>query len=838
MVCSANAQWFVDASNESGVVQFNSSPNTQGQGVSFCDVDNDGFDDITMATSQDSIVFFHNLGNGTFQRREIIPNTGNAKSVCWVDYDNDGDKDLMLCRTAPSSRFYRNDGNFQFTDITSALNLPALSGVQIYGQAWGDYNRDGWLDVYFAVKSITTTNFLCRNNGDGTFTQVAFSAGVDNGNLPSFQGCWIDINQDHWPDLYVINDLNNPNALYINNGDGTFTDQTATSNLAINAQSMSNSFCDYDRDGDWDLYVVDVPTGNFLMQNDGSNFFTNVATQANVLLNSYCWGATWIDIDHDRNEDLFVATAYAPDNRDFLLRNLGDGTFQNTMEPIFDTAHDNSFSHAKGDYNNDGWYDLIISKQTGGKYTFAQGTPGSNHWIKVTLQGTHSNKDAVGSFIELWSAGQRTIFYTRSGDNYLSQDSQHLILSLGEQIVADSIAIIWSRGLREVYTSLPADSSYLFVEGASVTNPIEAFVGTAICPGDSTELNIQGTWINIVWENGMNTASRIIHQAGVYSVELTNALGYVFNFDITIDSLSFPVYTLQSQAVSCFGESNGQAQIIFDGPAGIAHWPDSISSLSRNDLEAGIYSIEIVSEDGCSTTDQVTIDTPEILSLTLSSTNPLCHGDNNGTITTQIAGGTSPYNIDFGIIDPMQVAAGNWAVYATDANGCDTVETIQLIDPPSIVVSESTINAVGIQSGSATIEATGGTGVLSIAWNDGNMNWTRNDLAQGIYFYTITDQNQCTYSDSISVINTSVVELAESNFMLWPNPAHDRLELSILNNGPIQELNMYDVTGRKCVYTQPFLSKVEINTTNLSRGIYFIHLQTEKGTFSTRIELQ
>ena len=291
------SQGFNDVTNLYNINVFPSGSIVQGSGCSFYDFNKDGLDDLTYAVRNDSVVCYRNTGSG-FVRMEVVPNSTDIKSAIWVDFDNDGDSDLMTCKLGNTSRFYRNDGNFMMTNITDSLGIPSISGTNIYGCAWGDYDRDGFLDAYFCTFNTPQTsgsggpilNYLCHNNGNGGFDEVAVLAGVSDGSRENFQPAWIDVNMDGWLDIYLISELDGGNAMYLNNGDGTFTDVSDLNGSGIEILSMSNSWSDYDHDGDWDLYSTNNITGNVLLQNNNGQF-TDVAPQVGLTVGSYCWGA-------------------------------------------------------------------------------------------------------------------------------------------------------------------------------------------------------------------------------------------------------------------------------------------------------------------------------------------------------------------------------------------------------------------------------------------------------------------------------------------------------------------------------------------------------------------
>ncbi|WP_370104821.1 FG-GAP repeat domain-containing protein, partial [Winogradskyella sp.] len=196
-----------------------------GMGISFNDYNNDGWDDITFATQgSENVKIYKNTQNGFFiLETQLNPfNLSQQKQPIWVDFDNDGDKDLFVTSNTDGNRLYRNDIT-ALTDITVSAGLP-LENLVTYGASWGDYNNDGFLDVFISNRDDgVIPNFLFKNNGNGTFTNVSNLVGISNESRLSFGAAFFDYNNDGWQDIYVINDrVEYQNQLYSNNGDGTF----------------------------------------------------------------------------------------------------------------------------------------------------------------------------------------------------------------------------------------------------------------------------------------------------------------------------------------------------------------------------------------------------------------------------------------------------------------------------------------------------------------------------------------------------------------------------------------------------------------------------------------
>lgn len=293
-----------------------------GNGICFYDYNGDGWDDITLATQAgEPIRFFKNV-NGVFQEEilNIPENTSQMKQINWVDYDNDGHLDVFVTSNISGNKLYRNDGSFNFSDETSEAQLPTTN-IFTYGASWGDYNNDGYLDVFLSNRdaALIVPNYLYRNNGNGTFTNVSETAGIINtGNL-SFCSAFFDFNNDGFQDIYVSKDrIENKNILYKNNGDGTFTDVSESSNTDLYIDAMSVTIDDYNNDGWLDIYVTNTQNGNVFLRNNADETFTNVAVTNGTTFNSIAWGAVFLDAENDSDLDLYVSGLLDGSNPSFL----------------------------------------------------------------------------------------------------------------------------------------------------------------------------------------------------------------------------------------------------------------------------------------------------------------------------------------------------------------------------------------------------------------------------------------------------------------------------------------------------------------------------------------
>lgn len=473
------AQPFTDVAENQGITQTYGYA-IFGGGLSFCDFNGDGWDDLTFATEEgDSLLFFVNHEGHFMRIPTLVPDLGEAKQVLWVDYDNDGDKDLFVTNMGSANKLYNNDGNLNLTDVSAQSGLTTIP-KSTYGATFGDYDNDGWLDFYICHRysnNLLLTNELYHNDGNGHFTEVAELANATDSIRPTFCAAFMDFNADGLQDIYISNDrLLARNTLLKNTGLGNFQDVSVRSNAGIHLDAMNVSVGDYDNDGDQDIYVTNTPfDGNMLLRNEGDETFEEVAATCGVMTNRFCWGANFCDFDNDTDLDLYVcamnidATQPSP-----LYINDGLGSFSHTSIPG-DTVK--SYSNAVGDFNNDGHPDIAVSSVHPFPFLlFENETESDGHWLKIKLQGTRSNRDGIGSWIEIYFNGQKIIRYTHCGEGYLAQNSSTIHIGLGETIMIDSIKVKWLSGIVDQFYEVPSDQVLFIEEGSTIPDVEENVV--------------------------------------------------------------------------------------------------------------------------------------------------------------------------------------------------------------------------------------------------------------------------------------------------------------------------------------------------------------------------
>ncbi|MEY3399262.1 MAG: hypothetical protein RL220_1856, partial [Bacteroidota bacterium] len=546
------AQGFILSSVQQGIQVYN--PNAFfGSGVSFYDFNKDGLDDLTFCVMGDSVIFYQNTGT-SFQRSEVIPNSSDAKQPVWVDIDNDHDADLMVTKRNGGLSLYENTGAGTFQNITSQLNKPNAPGAHSYGCSWADYDRDGLLDCYVCNYNWNDgiTNWLFHNLGDGTFEEIGLSAGVSNDSRPSFQSVWIDYNFDNWPDLFVVNDKLTGNTLFRNLGNGSFQDVSLSTGAYQTMCAMSAGITDFERDGDWDIYISNFIFDNsFLKFQEGS--FDNIAQETGLEVNAMCWGSLWIDYDNDSDEDLHVSTTSPTinNNQNYFYENNGDGSFALALEAGFINDDFNSYSSAKGDWNRDGFPDMIVTNTLNNTASLYTNSALGGNSVTVGLEGVVSNADAVGSLVEVFAGELHLMQYTMCGENYMAQDSQYEMFGIGELSAVDSVVILWPSGFSETHYELDANQLYIFTEGQTLQAFVSSETGYAICGSDTITLDA-GAWSQYAWSNGESTQTIQVSDPGEYSVVVWNEFGLSDTAMIVITSVPEPEWIMTILTPTCF----------------------------------------------------------------------------------------------------------------------------------------------------------------------------------------------------------------------------------------------------------------------------------------------
>jgi len=509
-----------------------------GAGVSFCDFNNDGWDDLTFATESGEKLHFYVNNEGTFESINLnINHAEQSKQVLWVDFDNDGDKDLYVVTFAGINRLYRNLGDLTFTDVTTSAGLPSDT-YQSFGACWGDYDRDGWLDLYYSERTGGVQmgqNRLFRNNADGTFTEMSEAANAgDPGKIP-FCSAFFDFNNDKWPDLYTANDKRTGNTLLQNMGDGTFTDLGATAGADLEMDAMCVAVGDINNDGWQEIYVTNTSSGNALLYNRGADSnsitqFENTAGITGTGFHGVGWGSNFLDVDNDGFQDLYVSgiSNFVDSVESTCYLNQGDGTF---IEPdagfIGDTTK--SFSNAVGDINNDGYADIVVGNHAPFKNQLWQSSGGGHNWLKIDLEGVLSNRDAIGAKIEAFTGENFQMRYLHCGIGFLGQNSGTEIFGLGDRTTADSVRVTWPTGHIDRLFDVAANQQIHILEGSTTQGEIFVDPDIELTTSISEPKDISGIELSVYPNPADNVLNLYWNRYGEYTITVLRDNGVTFH---------------------------------------------------------------------------------------------------------------------------------------------------------------------------------------------------------------------------------------------------------------------------------------------------------------------
>jgi hypothetical protein len=504
-------------------------PETMGPGVAFIDYDNDGWQDIFVVNGTDwpgrpskhsTPKLYHNNHDGTFT--DVTHKAGLdvelfGMGVAVGDYDNDGFDDLFIT-TLGQSRLFHNNGDGTFTDVTQKAGLmgPKEFSTSV---AWIDYDKDGKLDLvvanyvqwslegdlyctldgksksYCTPESYKGTSVrLWHNRGDGTFEDATKEAGLAEPTSKTLGIAILDYDNDGWPDILFSNDTQ-PNKLYRNNGNGTFTEKAVVAGIAFSEDGVARAgmgvdAADYDRSGAASILITNFANQMLsLYHNEGKGLFVDEAPRSEVgraTLLTLGFGCFFFDYDLDGWPDIFIANGHIDGDIQrvqpnvkyamppHLFRNVGKGNFQEvtqTLGTAFNTPRVGRGA-AYGDINNDGRQDLLLSTNGGPVFLFENdAVPGSpaNKSLRIKLVGTKSNRDGIGTIVKLTAGGTTESQMMRSGSSYLSASELVLTCGLGQLNQADAIEIRWPSGQVDKLSTVAAGQTVTVTEGKGIT---------------------------------------------------------------------------------------------------------------------------------------------------------------------------------------------------------------------------------------------------------------------------------------------------------------------------------------------------------------------------------
>lgn len=574
-----------------------------GVAIGVADMNSDGYDDIVHLRNGRILTIELQKPDGSGFQTINVGQISNASqwSMCVADADNNGFNDILAGGSYDGVKLIKasSDG----TSYTTG-NLPG-SNIFLQGSNFVDINNDGWLDV-FACHDDGMSR-IWGNNGDGSFSPVTW---IDMTTVPAsdnsgnYGSVWTDFDNDGDLDLYIAKcrtGVNDPedgrriNQLFINNGDGTFwQDTTDIYGLRNGAQSWTADFGDFDNDGDLDCFITNHDVASQLLLNNGNGVFTDITASSGIAVQGLPVQGIFRDFDNDGFLDIIVAGT-----RHHLFRNNGDGTFTDLGAAAFGNVQMESF--AVGDLNNDGRLDVY------GGYAQVYTTPSNipdvvwlnttqngNHYLTVRLEGTTSNRNAVGARISVFGPWGIQIREVRSGESYGIMNSFFQHFGLGANTMADSLVVNWPSGLREVFYDIPADQSIEIKEGTCISpNASVAIDGPLVfCPGESVELSVSGG-SELLWSNGSIERDIAATESGLYSAVVRDENGdcatITPSIEVVVDPPVFPTISALGDTTFCPGGS-----VVLQAGAGDSYaWSTGEATQSITVSESGAYTVSI-----------------------------------------------------------------------------------------------------------------------------------------------------------------------------------------------------------------------------------------------------
>lgn len=502
--------------------------------VNFLDLNNDGWEDLFISNGlkggqQDLLYINDGMGNLTpVTNMDIVTASNPADGASFADFNNDGHIDGMV------SSWYGSEDLLYLNNGSGKLQYHGNAGIAAGSFAetasFGDFDGDGWLDLYITNSGGTGENYLYKNMKNGNFQQITGHTLVME-KKASRGAIWLDFDNDGIIDLFVTNESNKANDLFRGKGGGVF-EKITTGDISTHARgSMTASFGDIDNDGDFDLFIGNAgyfaEQRNQLYLNHGGSF-TEVLQDTVARTRGCTYGSAFADFDNDGDLDLAIAHGFCSGNMETqLFENQGDGSFEDVSNLLPANANICSFGIAWGDIDNNGFPDLVIAncknniQDTEKANSLLMNQGNNNHWLKISLQGTQSNRSAIGAKIRIKATidGEAVwqVREIRSQSGYAGQNSLVAHFGLGDATSVDTMYIDWPAIGRQIMTAVSLDQQLTVIEGGanSIDDEFAARkINMKIFPNRISS-DSESVWLEIENKKG--------HQAG--ELALFNLLG-------------------------------------------------------------------------------------------------------------------------------------------------------------------------------------------------------------------------------------------------------------------------------------------------------------------------
>jgi len=597
-----------------------------GNCVGFTDMNNDGYDDIVVLDQSKTIKVLYQDGAGTFEEFDYGDvSSNNQWGMTIGDYDNDGHKDIFAGGAYDGVHVKHIDAVGVFSDFD-------LDNGSMFMQAcnFADIDGDGQLDAFGCHDDALSR--MWRGNGTALdydqelidLTSYDFSDYPNTDHSGNYGTVFSDFDNDGDIDLTIakcrqfVNDPFDPrrvNQIWLNNGDGTWSEVAEERGLVLNEQSWTVDYADYDNDGDWDCFLTNHSTTMKLLENDGSGYFTDITDASGLNFSGFALQAKLADFDNDGYVDVLVSGGI---HRYF--RNNGDGTF--TEDNTF-SAGDTMHSFALGDVNRDGSMDVYASygngynsPDNGNDDILWVNTGNDNHWIAFDLEGIVSNKDAVGTKVVLTGDFGTMIREVRAGESYGITNTFACMFGLGDHEVIETATIKWPSGMETIIENPAIDQYHNLLEAPCMTSVELSYPSNlTLCPGESIEIAATGDFVSYAWSNGSTEPAIMVGEAGTYSVTAYDADGCAAVSDMVVVDIiteAAPQVQVTGDLTFCAGSS-----VEFIGPNGDGwSWSNGETTQSIVVTESGVYSLALL--DACGNENQseefavVVLDAPDV----------------------------------------------------------------------------------------------------------------------------------------------------------------------------------------------------------------------------------
>lgn len=433
--------------------------------VNWIDYDKDGDLDLFVTNGPSSRAFnflYKNNGDGSFTKvtgASVVNDLGSYDGSTWADYDNDGTTDAYSATWygQKNSLHRQYKGKFEKVMRGEIANDPTHSETA----SWGDYDNDGYADLYLANSSGSKTNNLYKNNGDGTFTKITNGPHVTD-IATSRSVDWFDYDNDGDLDIFVANEGGENNSLYKNMGDGNFTAVHSGAIVTDGGDSFGSSVGDIDNDGDLDVFVANHGNENeFLYTNNGDGTFTKITSDPVVTSGGYSVGSAFGDIDNDGDLDLFVTNAFSGSSpaKNFLFLNNGSGSFVKVDTGAAVNESGWSYGVAMGDYDRDGDLDIFTANCFGANQnnSLFRNEGNSNKWLTVKVNGTVSNRSGIGTKVKVkGTIGGNPVWQYRqvAGQSGYCGQNLEAHFGAGDAGVVDSLIVEFPSGQKIIQTNV------------------------------------------------------------------------------------------------------------------------------------------------------------------------------------------------------------------------------------------------------------------------------------------------------------------------------------------------------------------------------------------------